>query len=156
MIEAVKAMNSTASSFNPGIPREYHEADSLGVIDQRIRDLVAGFNVPGVVSTQASCQGHRYPFLAAWQTPYVVFRTKTTIAAEIAMRVRDDSLRRAHLNYGWDIEGDFDDQGQLRFTLRCQSVRFTRSGLDHDFAVLRAWARDIFQEGLHRGAMRRE
>ncbi|MGF6766193.1 hypothetical protein P3T24_006539 [Paraburkholderia sp. GAS33] len=144
------------SSFNRGLPRDYDDAVSLDVIDRRIRRLVDAFNVAGVASTLASCQGHGCPFFplfAAWHTPYVMFRTNTRIAAELAMLVRADSLRREHLNYGWAVEGDFDDSGQVRFVLRCRSARFTRSALDRDFEVLRLWVQQLLKPRRERATV---
>jgi len=148
----MSANHSTASHFIPGAPRAYREAVSLGVIDRRIRGLVAAFNVPGVVTTLASCQGHYWPFLMVRETPYVMFRTTTSIAAKLAVLVRKDSLQAAHLaylNYGWIVEGHFDDQGELQFTLRFGSSRFKRTRVDQDFEVLRQWVQPLFQPGAN-------
>ncbi|WP_155308268.1 hypothetical protein [Burkholderia gladioli] len=131
-----------------GMLRSYTEAASLGVIDERIRPLVAVLNIPGQVVTLSSCQGHRWPWGAVRENPFVLFQTEPRHAATLARCLREDQFsRRRRLAYYWQVEAEFDEQDALRFSLRCRTASFHRVRLDRDFATLTSWVQQIFQRG---------
>lgn len=139
-----------ASHCQKGMTRSYNEALELGAIDKRIRKLVDAFNVPGIVSTHASCEGHRWRLMRVPQFAFVMFQTRTDLAFQLAKRIRADRLiGPRHLNYHWSIEATFDDDSdseKLLFTLRCHADRFRRARLDEDFVTLAGWAGEIFAQ----------
>ncbi len=131
-----------------GVLRPYLEARELGVIDTRIRLLVDAMNVPGVVATHSSCAGHRWWPMAVYRTPFVMFRTETRLAAELASRIHDDWLADSRaLHHYWDVDAQFDNDGELLFTLRSLTRRFNRARMDCDFETLRLWVQEIVQSG---------
>ncbi|WP_321944388.1 hypothetical protein [Paraburkholderia tropica] len=141
---------SPESRYFLGKPRAYEEAVRLGVIEPRIRNLVAAFNVPGIVSTFASCEGHPsvlYPLLGTSRAPFVAFRSAPGLAGRLGgLLMRESVAVHGRLNYYWSVEGWFDADDTIRFALRCTDRhRLTRARLDEDLALLRSWAEDIFQ-----------
>ncbi|MEB2558791.1 hypothetical protein [Burkholderia cenocepacia] len=131
-----------------GRVRTYAEAVRLGVIDAPIRDLVDALNVSGVVATQSSCAGHRWPLLAARHTPFVMFRTDARYASALAAVIHEDwRVSDRVLRHYWDVTAQFDDAGELLFTLECRARRFHRRSLGQDFQILRSWVQEIFQSG---------
>jgi hypothetical protein len=133
-----------------GVPREYSEAVKLGVIDHRVRGLVASLNVPGIVSTFASCSGHLFPSYPLWSSnklPYVAFRAAPELAGKLAGRLLRDSLDPSgQLHYLWTVTGHFDESDQISFALRCTAARWqTRSRLNEDMRLLGLWVDELFQ-----------
>lgn len=131
-----------------GTCRPYADALARGAIDERIRPLVAAFNVPGVVSTLSSCEGHRWLFERAWQTAFVVFDCPVSLAFQLARAIRADVITgRDQLQYDWSVSGILDSDTEiLSFILRCHEDRFRRARLDADFATLARWAEEIFAQ----------
>lgn len=126
--------------------RGYDEALRLGVIDAPIRDLVEAMNVAGVVRTQASCAGHRWPLLAALRAPFVMFRADSRYALKLAALIHQDwCAPNRYLHYYWDITARFDDAGEFVFKLECRTRRFGRGRLARDFQTLQSWAQDVFR-----------
>ncbi|MFJ3465741.1 hypothetical protein [Achromobacter spanius] len=129
-----------------GALRSYADACALEVIDPRIQALVAALNVPGVVYTHSSCQGHRLPPFAARQTPFVMFRCALELAAKLSARVRAGQMTRdLNLRHYWVVEAWFLDDDQLVFCLQTSDRRFKRRQLDADFACLTLWAQEVFR-----------
>ena len=138
-----------------GRARTDGKADRLGVNDAPIRDLVAAMNVPGVIETSSSCAGHRWPFLSALNTPFVMFKADSHCALRLAALIhKDRGARIRYLHYDWDITAQFDDAGAFLFTLECRTRRFQRTRLDRDFQTLRSWAEEIFRPSAVLGQSR--
>ena len=135
-----------------GRVRVYCEAARLGVIDAPIRDLVDAMNVPGVVETRASCAGHRWPFVAAVHTPFVMFTSDSRYALKLAILMHQDwCASHRYLHYHWDITAQFDDAGDFLFVLECRTRRFRRGRLARDFRTLQSWAHEVFRCWDERG-----
>lgn len=131
-----------------GRVREYREAARLGVIDAPIRDLVQAMNVPSVVETRASCAGHRWPFVAAVHTPFVMFKADSCYALKLAVLIHQDwCASNRYLHYYWDVTAQFDDAGEFLFVLECRTRRFRRGRLARDFQTLQSWAQEVFRSG---------
>ncbi|QIE30247.1 hypothetical protein [Caballeronia sp. SBC2] len=122
-----------------GITRPYREAAQLGVIDERVRTLVAAFNADGVVASVASCEGHG--FLGRYSSPYVAFKSPTGFAAALhALLERDSCTAHPRLQHFWTLEAHFNPAGELVFRLAIPGIRSyrhaTRRSFDGDFVVL--------------------
>ncbi|BDH20890.1 hypothetical protein PrNR1418_41810 (plasmid) [Providencia rettgeri] len=113
--------------------QDYH------IIDRLIEPLVKAFNQCGF-RTYASCQGHGWP--VDHRKPYIAFMSTKEHAARLEKRLREDmEFPLPKLNWGWMIEGRFNDAYQLCFSLRlCGNrrwvYRYWRASIDHDFAVI--------------------
>ncbi|EJD6615571.1 hypothetical protein AB6F64_21895 [Providencia hangzhouensis] len=113
--------------------RDYHSIDPL------IEPLVKTFNQCGF-STYASCQGHGWP-VDYWK-PYIAFISTTEHAGRLERRLREDMESPfPKLNWGWMINGGFNDTYQLCFSLRLCGhrrgyYRYWRPSINHDFAVI--------------------
>ncbi len=123
-----------------GAPRDYADAKRLSLIDPHIRELVQAMNVPGVASTLAACEGHRY-LLSGCTRPYVLFRAENAVAARLGVLIENDLMSDARrLRYHWELTGHFWN-ADLRWTLDIQDLDrhfwVTRRRLDADMAVLR-------------------
>lgn len=130
-----------------GALRSHDEAACLGVIDTRIRGLVEAFNVPGVVASISSCEGHRYLGLPIRRPPFVSFFTTPSIAARFAAHIRRDQEGSTALHYYWKVSGTFNTENILLFTLDSPVKFYWRRKLDADIARLSSWAEEIFQPG---------
>lgn len=127
-----------------GSLRSYPEAVGLGVIDPRIRELIAAFNVHSVVSSISSCEGHRSWKFDARQTAFVSFSTRMALAARLAARIRLDQMTACTLHHYWMMDAAFNTDSELVFCLSCPDKRFNRRKLDADFAQLKSWAEEVF------------
>ncbi|WP_272539723.1 hypothetical protein [Providencia sp. PROV197] len=113
--------------------RDYH------IIDPLIESLVNTFNQCGF-STYASCQGHGCP--VDYMKPYIAFMSTTEDAGRLEQLLREDmESPLPKLNWGWMIEGRFNDAYQLCFSLRLCGhhrwvYRYWRPSINHDFAVI--------------------
>ena len=123
-----------------GIPRPYHEAKRLGVIDVHVRELVDAMYQTGFI-TKASCQGHG--FLQMHSEPYIAFTTETNNASVLNMILESDSIsKNRQLHYYWVVQGRFNEHGDLVFilTLGCERPRSlwwcVRRRLRQDFLTL--------------------
>jgi hypothetical protein len=128
-----------AARFFRGATRPYGEAAMLGVIDMRVRALVAAFNVDDVIETFASCEGHGR--FGRYSRPYISFHAQTPVAAALAQVIDDHALAsRPTLNHPWEIVARFNLFGQLVYRLSMEGEgyyhRTSRKGLDADFAML--------------------
>ncbi|HHN8583425.1 TPA: hypothetical protein ACRR2I_003955 [Providencia rettgeri] len=91
-------------------------------------------------STYASCQGHDWP--VDYRKPYIAFISTTEYAGRLEQRLREDmESPLPKLNWGWMIEGGFNDAYQLCFALRLCGhgrwyYRYWRPSINHDFAVI--------------------
>ncbi|NRO98792.1 hypothetical protein GWC77_23020 [Paraburkholderia sp. NMBU_R16] len=141
-------MRDAQSGTVRGRVRAHEEAARLGAVDAPIRNLVNAMNVRGVVQTRSSCAGHRWPLLAALQTPFVMFEADGRYARRLAAAVhRDWCAANRYLHYYWAVTAQFDDAGEFVFLLECRSRRFRRSRLERDFQTLCSWAEEIFRAG---------
>ncbi|MCY1528485.1 hypothetical protein D9M68_635900 [compost metagenome] len=144
--------HATARRFK-GSLRPHDEALELGVIDPHIRELVAAFNVDGIVSSISSCEGHRRWGLSAPQTAFIMFSAEPALAARIATRILVDQRGASELHHYWKVDATFNADGELVFCLSCPEPRFRRSMVDADFKRLKVWVEEIlrsWQESLIR------
>ena len=108
-------------------------------IDPLIEPLVKAFNQCGF-SIYASCQGHGCP--VDYRKPYIAFMSTTEEAGRLEQLLREDmESPLPKLNWGWMIEGRFNDAYQLCFSLRLcghrrWGYRYWRPSINHDFAVI--------------------
>ena len=131
----------TDPAFVKGMPRPYAEAANLNVIDERIRDLVAVLNVPGIVSTYACCEGHRY--LLGQSSPYIAFVASSCFAVAFEQQLRNDSVSNSRrLYYRWANEPGINSDFAMSYRLHAPELdlgggrKFDRNRLDADFEVL--------------------
>lgn len=135
-----------------GAALPYAEAVRLGVIDARVRDLVACFNVDSLVASVASCEGHGFPW--RYTSPYVAFKARNEIAASLhALLDADGISARPRLSYFWSIEAHFDPAGELVYRLAIPGIEqyrlVTRGSLDRDFATLASMVQKAVDKGDH-------
>jgi hypothetical protein len=139
-----------SGALNRGAPRPYHEALTFGVIDARVREPVAAFNVEGVIGTTASCEGHGV--FSCRLSPYVAFKTDSRLAAALHVLLeRDAHAPHPRLYHYWTITARFNEHGALSYCLCVPGIdrywRFGRARLDRDFLViasmLKALAREV-------------
>jgi hypothetical protein len=123
-----------------GTPRSYQEAVQLGLIDTRIRQLVAALNVGSLVTTRSSCQGHGC--LRMVTPPFVLFQAPQAFASALSLRLEQAASHESGtFSHYWTITGLF-DCGQMRYRLSLGekprgSWHLVRRRLDADFARLR-------------------
>jgi len=140
-----------------GMPRPYSEATQLGVIDQRVRTLVAAFNVDGVdganavIASVASCEGHG--FLGRYSSPYVSFKSPMTVAAALHARLEQDAVAvQPRLRHYWTLEGHFNPANELVFRLAIPGIHHyrhaTRRSFDYDFVVLASMVKEAVEAVL--------
>lgn len=93
-------------------------------VDHKVWPLVDALNQTRKVQTIASCEGH------FWRTsdPYVYFRCSPTAAEALAGTL--DTIRwSGALHHYWSLQGVFDTNHRLAFTLRAE-------GLSHERGLL--------------------
>lgn len=141
-----------SASDNPvikGPPRPYQDAIALGVIEERIRALVAVMNIPGVVETVASCEGHRFRNVG----PYVAYRSDNDFACRLERRIRaDEQSQRPTLAYYWTNRAYISSDFELIFTLSAPAIdsgkqTLCRGRLDSDFRILASMVKEAVQDG---------
>lgn len=132
-----------------GMPRPYHEADNLEVIDQDISSLVRSMNHGNIISTNGSCQGHGLFFISV--PPYVSFKAAPSVAAEISRVLYKKQLEQEFkFNFYWEINGKFNNQSEFNYILSAPSISTnkwfyaTRRKLLHDFSLLTQVMQEIF------------
>lgn len=146
-MRSIRSLCIRSPRYFKGRLRPHSSAVKLGVIDPRIRDLVAAFNREGVVSSVSSCAGHRLWGLATRRTAFVMFSADTTLAARLAARIRRDQSGVSELHHYWQVDATFNVEGELVFCLSCPDRRFNRRRLDTDFTRLRRWVDEILPPG---------
>ena len=134
-----------------GIPRPYHEAKDLGVVDLRIRDLVEAMNIPGVLETVASCEGHS-KWWSGQTGPYVAYRATNDFVCKIEKLLREDEVsEHRKLFYCWSNRGYISSDFELIFSLQAPGIdtdkrTLKRHQLDADFKVLELMIKDASDE----------
>ncbi|MBT0513833.1 hypothetical protein ISO42_17415 [Morganella morganii subsp. morganii] len=113
--------------------------ENYAVIDKNIESLVNVLNQCGFM-TYASCQGHGWP--VDQLKPYIAFNTEITKAAKFEKILRDEmESASSRLNWGWKVEGTFNCEYELCFSLRMCSYtrwycRYFRSSINRDFDTI--------------------
>ncbi len=135
-----------------GRPRAYEEAVSLGVIDERIRDLVAAINILAIAETLGSCEGHRR-IIGGQQGPFVAYRATNNFACNLERRIRTDEISpRPVLHYYWTNRAFITADFELGFILSAPAIdagnkKLCRSRVNADFATLASMVKEAAQEG---------
>jgi len=142
-----------------GIVDAYPEAVQLGLVDSRIRGLVAALNAKGMIATVASSEGRG--ILGCYSSPYVSFRTDATIASALhALLTREQGARPRRLHYTWAIEEYCNDQGEQVYHLSVpnvtQRLHWGRKHFDRDLQVIASVVGQIdYRVSLARGPARK-
>ena len=133
--------NSRQDQNFKGVPRLYHEAKELMVIDVRIIKLVDTLNHGELIRTIGSCEGHGWPFIRC--SPYVSFKCDVTIAAALAESLHLETISKAsRLKHFWEISACFDPEFDLTYSILVPGIMSgkpfyaTRNGIDHDLAII--------------------
>jgi len=89
-------------------------------VEEKIRALVRALNRRSLgIRTIAACEGHqRYP-----NSPYVFFRGPIDTIGQIAKRILLAQVRFEGLNYDWYLEGSFNKEFVLGFSLRSRTLQ---------------------------------
>lgn len=108
------------------------------MLDPLVSPLVHAMNQGGLFVTIASCQGHGWKAMA----PYIYFQAPIELVQSFCRLLREDSLKaKTSLHYYWEIEGRFDMQYQLCWSLISPSLEryclWQRSKVNQDFNQLR-------------------
>ncbi|MFN4277992.1 MAG: hypothetical protein ACK4FJ_16985 [Ferrovibrio sp.] len=104
-------------------------------VDPKILPLVDAMNATGLIRTWASCQGH----LTGTSCPYVAFFCDVPVAETLAENLW--TLRRSsRLNFNWHIEGGFNYQHRLIYSLRSHELSHANgmAKVLWNYAVLRS------------------
>lgn len=105
-------------------------------IEKDIQKIVSVFNISGF-KTFASCQGHGIRVDKV--SPYISFYASTEQTAALEKKLRQDSLSDSpELLWNWYIEGTFDSEYNLSFSLRMGKpkkwyYKYSRKSIQKDF-----------------------
>lgn len=124
-------------------PRKPYE-----MVDSKIKNLVEAMNATNKIITISSCEGHGLKGFP----PYVYFKSNTSIASKIECDIRNSYsiYNSKFLNFAWEIEGRFDSDCNLTFSLYSPDLDtishsninsfltfyICRNKVDEDFIVL--------------------
>jgi hypothetical protein len=87
-------------------------------VEEKIRPLVKSLNNKKLgIRTIAACQGH-----PCGNAPYIMFECPPELAGRMQQKLDEISGKKAPLNYWWRIDGVFNAEYELRFTLSSKSL----------------------------------
>jgi hypothetical protein len=145
-IQRYRSAENQRRRFN-GIPRAYPDAEAAGVIDLNIRNLVVAMNIPGILQTTASCEGH-----STWYgriSPYVAYRSTNAFACRFEKLLREDEQStRRKLFYYWSNCGYINSDHELAFCLKAAGIGtwkypHRRNRLNADFQSLASMVQKV-------------
>jgi hypothetical protein len=121
-------------------PFPYFEANTLGVIEAPIADLVNSLNIENVCGTRASCSGHPFFGIRTRQVPFVLFVSDTLWAMLVSKMLAEYiQLPDNPLNYYWTLRGEIVEDFGLSWCLSIQDGNhwlLSKAKLQKDFKTL--------------------
>ena len=115
-----ETLKSSFEYLNGRTGKPYH------IVDSKILSLVECLRAVAGVTTIASCEGHARPI----RSPYVYFQAPIKFLAALAKLLTEDSEKDVPLlNEMWGLQGIFNQNYELTFTLSSHTLNRKQCGL---------------------------